>query len=123
MGEVPWLTDRALSILASGATLLHLGECCPALLRTDCRSRSEAIQSLFAALISVEMASLPWVLFTFTSEAGASAVGRWLNDSIATRWQCLEPMLADRAWLPVPSPPPFGPAGRSARTPNLPESG
>lgn len=58
-GQVPWLTDGDVSIFESGAILLHLGERSDALLPTDARGRSEAIEWLFAGLNSVEMASLP----------------------------------------------------------------
>ena len=60
-GQVPWLTDGDISIFESGAILLHLGERSDALMPADPRSRCEALEWLFAALNSVEMASLPWV--------------------------------------------------------------
>jgi glutathione S-transferase len=59
-GQVPWLTDGDLSIFESGAILLHLGERSAKLMPLDPRGRSEATKWLFAALNSVEMASLPW---------------------------------------------------------------
>src|SRR3954451_2031230 len=59
-GQVPWLTEGDISIFESGAILLHLGERSDALMPADPRGRSEATQWLFAALNSVEMASLPW---------------------------------------------------------------
>src|ERR1700759_2796858 len=68
-GQVPWLTDGELSIFESGAILLHLGQNSPALLPTEPKARSEAIEWLFAALNSVEMASVPWTLFKFSGEA------------------------------------------------------
>ena len=61
-GQVPWLTDGDISIFESGAILLHLGERSDALMPADPRGRSEAMEWLFAALNSVEMASLPWSL-------------------------------------------------------------
>ena len=59
-GQVPWLTDGDISIFESGAILLHLGERSDALMPADPRGRSEVKEWLFAALNSVEMASLPW---------------------------------------------------------------
>ncbi len=59
-GQVPWLTDGDISIFESGAILLHLGERSGALMPSGPRVRGEAIEWLFAALNSVEMASLPW---------------------------------------------------------------
>src|SRR5580658_1924627 len=69
-GQVPWLTDGDISIFESGAILLHLGERSDALLPSDPRSRSEAVEWLFAALNSVEMASLPWAIFIFSGNNG-----------------------------------------------------
>src|SRR3977135_4441214 len=65
-GQVPWLTDGDISIFESGAILLHLGERSAALMPADPRGRSEVIEWLFAALNSVEMASLPWSLLIFS---------------------------------------------------------
>ena len=59
-GQVPWLTDGDISIFESGAILLHLAERSEALMPADPRGRAETIEWLFAALNSVEMASLPW---------------------------------------------------------------
>src|ERR1700760_1025148 len=43
-GQVPWLTDGDISIFESGAILLHLGELSGALLPTESRQRSEALE-------------------------------------------------------------------------------
>src|SRR5450432_3619684 len=69
-GQVPWLTDGDLSIFESGAILLHLGERSGARLPADPGGRSAAKEWLFAALNSVEMASLPWSLFKFSGDTG-----------------------------------------------------
>jgi glutathione S-transferase len=58
-GQLPWLTDGDISIFESGAILLHLGERSDALMPGDRRSRCEALERLFAALNSLEMASPP----------------------------------------------------------------
>jgi glutathione S-transferase len=97
-GQVPWLTDGDLSIFESGAILLHLGGLSEALLPTDARARSEAVEWLFAALNSVEMASLPWVLFAFSGES-ESAGGKRFDDFLKLRLQRMEPVLAAREWL------------------------
>lgn len=65
-GQVPWLTDGDLTVFESGAILLHLGERSEALLPTRPRQRSEALQWLFAALNSVESASMPWVVLVLS---------------------------------------------------------
>jgi glutathione S-transferase len=98
-GQVPWLTDGALSIFETGAILLHLGERCPALLPADEPDRNAAIEWLFAALNSVEMASLPWSLFIFSGDTESQGF-RLFEDFLKThRLKHLEPVLAAREWL------------------------
>jgi len=99
-GQVPWLTDGDISIFESGAILLHLGERSEALLPVDLRARSAAVQWLFAALNSVEMASLPWALLAFSGETGDTPAWKFFDDFLeASRLQHLEPVLAGRQWL------------------------
>ena len=99
-GQVPWLTDGDLSIFESGAILLHLGERSEALMPADERGRGEAVEWLFAALNSVEMASLPWSLLQFSGNTGDTPgwkfFDEWLNEH---RLRHLEPVLAEREWL------------------------
>ena len=81
-GQVPWLTDGDISIFESGAILLHLGERSDALMPADPRSRSEALEWLFAALNSVEMASLPWSILMFSGDTGETPDGSvWMSSS------------------------------------------
>jgi glutathione S-transferase len=98
-GQVPWLTDGDISIFESGAILLHLGEKSRALLPADPRRRSEALEWLFAALNSVEMASLPWAIFKFSGDADETPERKRLQEFLTGRLQRLEPVLAGRAWL------------------------
>jgi len=98
-GQVPWLTDGDLSIFESGAILLHLGDRSEALLPADPRRRSEAVEWLFAALNSVEMASLPWSIFAFSGDTGATPGSKRLDEFLEGRLQYLEPVLAGREWL------------------------
>ncbi|MFO1059133.1 MAG: glutathione S-transferase family protein [Dongiaceae bacterium] len=98
-GQVPWLTDGDLSIFESGAILLHLGQRSDALLPADPRRRSEAVEWLFAALNSVEMASLPWALARFSGDAGDTPGWKRLDDFIKLRLRRLEPVLGGREWL------------------------
>src|SRR5882724_13677531 len=72
-GQVPWLTDGDISIFESGAILLYLGERSDALMPADPHGRSEAKEWLFAALNSVEAASLPWSLLVFSGESDTTA--------------------------------------------------
>jgi len=99
-GQVPWLTDGDLSIFESGAILLHLGERSAALLPADPRGRSEALEWLFAALNSVEMASLPWSLLNFSGESRDGTAWAMFDAFLKKhRLHHLEPILAGREWL------------------------
>src|SRR5688572_4298724 len=69
-GQTPWLTDGDISIFETGAILLHLGELSTALIPADPRGRSDAIQWMFAALNSMEMASVPWSMYKFNNDTG-----------------------------------------------------
>ncbi len=98
-GQVPWLTDGDISIFESGAILLHLGERSDALMPTDPRRRIEAMKWLFAALNSVEMASLPWSLFKFSGDTADTPGRKFLDQFLNARLRHMEPVLAGREWL------------------------
>ena len=98
-GQVPWLTEGDLSIFESGAILLHIGELSSALLPADPRKRSEAIEWLFAALNSVEMAVLPWSIFIFSGVAAETPARQPFDAFLKQRLQHMETLLADREWL------------------------
>jgi glutathione S-transferase len=63
------------------------------------RGRSETVEWVFAALNSVEMASLPWAFFKFTGEAADTPGSKWLDDFLKLRLQRMEPVVAGREWL------------------------
>jgi glutathione S-transferase len=98
-GQVPWLTDGDISIFESGAILLHLGELSGALLPEDPRLRSETLEWLFAALNSVEMASLPWSLMKFHGEASDTPAWTFFDGFLQARLGHMEKVLAGREWL------------------------
>ncbi|MEO6624570.1 MAG: glutathione S-transferase family protein, partial [Burkholderiaceae bacterium] len=99
-GQAPWLTDSDISIFESGAILLHLGERSAALMPSDPRGRAEVLEWLFAALNSVEMASLPWSIFQFSGFTGDTPEWNLFNGFLkSSRLQHLEPVLAGREWL------------------------
>ena len=99
-GQVPWLTDGDISIFESGAILLHLGERSSALMPANPRGRSEAIEWLFSALNSVEMASLPWSLLMFSGGPGDTPEWKLFDGFLHQhRLKHLEPVLAGRQWL------------------------
>lgn len=98
--QVPWLTDGDLVIFESGAILLHLGEKSETLMPADARGRSDVVQWVFAALNSVEMASLPWAILKFSGATSDTrewkVLDGFLNDS---RLPHVERVLAGREWL------------------------
>jgi len=98
-GQVPWLTDGELSIFESGAILLHLAEHSEALLPADARARSDARQWLFAALNSIEAASVPWAILIFAGESHDTQAWQLLDGFLQQRLQHLERVLAEREWL------------------------
>lgn len=98
-GQVPWLTDGDQSIFESGAILLHLGERSEKLMPKDARGRDETIEWIFAALNSVEMATLPWGLFQFQSLKGDTPGVQFFENFVNMRLARMEPVLAEREWL------------------------
>jgi glutathione S-transferase len=98
-GQVPWLTDGDVSIFESGAILLHLGQRSDALMPADPRGSTEALEWLFAALNSVEMASLPWSIFAFSGDTGDTPGRKRVDEFLKARLRHMEPVLAGREWL------------------------
>ena len=98
-GQVPWLTDGDLSIFESGAILLYLGQRNPELMPTDPGGRSKATEWVFAALNSVEMASLPWTMSKFMGHPTDTAAWKFVDDFLKLRLKHLEPVLAAHEWL------------------------
>lgn len=96
--QVPWLTDGDISIFESGAILLHLAEKSEALTPPDEKGRIETREWLFAALNSVEAASLPWTMFNFMGFKEGPGF-EWLDGFVQLRLDRLEPVLAGRDWL------------------------
>ena len=54
---------------------------------------------LFAALNSVEMASLPWSLFQFSGDTAETPGRKLFDDFLGYRLDRMEPVLAGREWL------------------------
>ncbi|AWM08167.1 glutathione S-transferase family protein [Bradyrhizobium symbiodeficiens] len=98
-GQVPWLTDGDLSIFETGAILLHLGGLSEKLMPTDPRGRTETTEWVFAALNSVEMASLPWGMSKFMGHPTDTAAWKFVDDFLKLRLKHLDPVLAGREWL------------------------
>lgn len=98
-GQVPWILDGELSIFETGAILLHLGEKSPALLPRAPVARAQAIQWIFAAINSMEMAIMPMLILSFADDDGASPGARRLHAFRAGRLKHMEAVLATREWL------------------------
>jgi len=98
-GQVPWLRDGDRTIFESGAILLHLGEMTPHLMPADPARRTEAMSWLFAALNSVEAASLPWSIFVFSGFDESSDPFERIDGFLQMRLDRLEPVLGEREWL------------------------
>jgi glutathione S-transferase len=98
-GQVPWLSDGDITIFESGAAVLHIAEKSETLMPAEAKGRSEVIKWVFAALNSVEAASLPWFIFQFVGD-GEGAEGRSaINKFLASRLNHMEQVLASREWL------------------------
>ncbi|MCH8532611.1 MAG: glutathione S-transferase family protein [Saccharospirillum sp.] len=98
-GQVPWLTDGDTSIFESGAILLYLGERSTALMPHDLAARNKVIGWLFAALNSVEMATVPWSLFMFSQDSEDTPGRRMLENFLASRLRHMEKVLSENEWL------------------------
>lgn len=98
-GQVPWLCDGDLTIFESGAAVLHLAEKSETLMPADPLGRSEVIKWLFAALNSVEAASLPWFIFQASGDVQDTAGRRAIDAFLASRLTDMERVLSGRDWL------------------------
>lgn len=99
-GQVPWLIDSGISIFESGAILLHLAERSDRLMPSDPHGRIEVKEWLFAALNTVEMASLPWSLLKFMGKTSDTPEWIFLDDILHKhRLTHMQTVLADREWL------------------------
>jgi glutathione S-transferase len=101
-GQVPWLTDGDISIFESGAILLYLSERSEALMPADPRNRCKVMEWVFAALNSVEMATLPWSILASSDDTADTPGWKRLDGFLKARLQQLEPNLSGREWLAGP---------------------
>ncbi|MDX2145082.1 MAG: glutathione S-transferase family protein [Rhodospirillaceae bacterium] len=98
-GQVPWLTDGKVSIFESGAILLYLGERSAALLPIEPHARSQVIEWSFAALNSVEMATLPQLIYYFSGDKGPTPGRKAMDEFQTSRLRHMEQVLTGREWL------------------------
>lgn len=98
-GQVPWLTAGDISIFESGAILLHLGTLSEVLMPADAKGRAETGQWLFAAVNSVEAASLPWSVMIFSGQNGDTPAWQMFDGFLRARLGHMEQVLAATEWL------------------------
>ncbi|MCC6001671.1 MAG: glutathione S-transferase family protein [Pararhodobacter sp.] len=97
--QVPWLTDGGQTIFETGAILLYLGERSAALMPHESSRRQDVITWLFAALNSVEAASLPWSIFHFSGDTEQTPGRQHLDAFLRARVAYTEQCLAGHDWL------------------------
>lgn len=97
--QVPWLTDGDQTVFESGAILLHLGERSTMLMPVEPKARQNVITWLFAALNSVEAASLPWSIYQFSSDTVQTPGRQHLDAFLNARVRYTEQVLTGRDWL------------------------
>lgn len=93
-GQVPMLEDGDIRLFESGACLLHLARKSEALLPRDPLGEAECVQWLMAALNTIEMVTMPWVVLQW-SEQDIPAITDWMDRRLAQ----MEAVLAAREWL------------------------
>lgn len=98
-GQVPWLTDGDLTVFESGAAVLHIAEKAEVLMPSDPKERGDVIKWLFAALNSVEAASLPWFIFQFVKDDEETEGRKAIEKFLSSRLKHMEDVLSDREWL------------------------
>jgi glutathione S-transferase len=98
-GQVPWLRDGEISLFESGAIMLHVAERSEILMPRHAEERAGVINWLFAALNSVEMATLPYSIFKFTGDEEQTAGRQALDAFLQSRLQHMEAYMSRRTWL------------------------
>ena len=93
-GQVPMLEDGDLRLFESGACVIHLARKGGMLIPGDPKAEIEVLQWIMAALNSIEMVTMPWVVLTWSDEEFAGITG-WLDRRLAQ----IEAVLAEREWL------------------------
>ena len=93
-GQVPMLEDGDLRLFESGACVIHLARKGSMLIPADPKAEIEVLQWIMAALNSIEMMTMPWVVLTWSDEEFAGITG-WLDKRLAQ----IEAVLAEREWL------------------------
>lgn len=98
-GQVPWLIDGEQTVFESGAILLYLAENYPVLMHEAKEKRTRVIEWVFAALNSVEAASLPWSLYQFSEDTTQTPGRQMIEGFLQSRLQHMNDVLSEREWL------------------------
>lgn len=93
-GQIPFIEDDGLKLFESGACLLHLAKKSDVLMPRDREGEAETLQWTIAALNSIEMVSVPWMVLSWTQGPDNGLTG-WLD----SRLEHLETVLRDREWI------------------------
>lgn len=93
-GQVPFLTDGAITIFESGACLLHLARQSPTLMPDDTAGQGETLQWVIAALNSVELVTVPWWFLKMSGKSD-EAMTKWMDNRLSQ----LEQIFSEREWL------------------------
>lgn len=93
-GQVPMLEDGDIRLFESGAGLLHLGRKSSALMSNAESEQAEVTQWTFAALNSIEMVTMPWVVLQWANKDAPE-----ITDWMAKRLNQMEAVLREREWL------------------------
>lgn len=93
-GQVPFLEDDGIILFESGACLLHLAQKSDVLMPRNAAGQADTLQWTIAALNSIEMVSVPWMVLSWTEGPDNGLTG-WLDSRLAH----LETVLADRMWI------------------------
>ncbi|MFN7022944.1 MAG: glutathione S-transferase family protein [Pseudorhizobium sp.] len=93
-GQIPFLEDDGIKVFESGACLLYLAKKSEILMPHDPAGEADTLQWTIAALNSIEMVSVPWMVLSW-SEGPDNGLTGWLESRLAH----MEAVLADREWI------------------------
>jgi glutathione S-transferase len=93
-GQVPMLEDGSLRMFESGACVLHLARKSEVLMPRDPAGEADVTQWVFAAVNSIEMVTMPWLVLKWHGQESAATTD-WMDK----RLDQLEAVLATREWL------------------------
>lgn len=93
-GQVPMLEDGDLRLFESGACLMHLARKSDRLIPQEPSGEIEVLQWIMAALNSIEMVSMPWIVLKWSKQE-LPGITDWLDK----RLDQMEAVLAEREWL------------------------